>query len=63
MGKKRKAFVDANKKGKGFCFLWINHNLLSFLGVRFDKFKGQHILKNPGVVHAIIEKVLKYITA
>uniref|UniRef100_A0A914L6K6 rRNA adenine N(6)-methyltransferase n=2 Tax=Meloidogyne TaxID=189290 RepID=A0A914L6K6_MELIC len=41
MGKKRKAFEDINKKGTG---------------VRFDKLKGQHILKNPGVVHAIIEK-------
>nr|CAD2170686.1 unnamed protein product [Meloidogyne enterolobii] len=41
MGKKRKAFEDINKKATG---------------VRFDKLKGQHILKNPGVVHAIIEK-------
>jgi hypothetical protein len=26
-------------------------------GMKFNKGKGQHILKNPGVVHAIIEKV------
>lgn len=27
-----------------------------FLGIKFDTDKGQHILKNPGIVHNIVEK-------
>ena len=37
----------------------INRNIEQqhFLGIKFNKGEGQHILKNPGVVHAIVEKV------
>ncbi|CAK5042185.1 unnamed protein product [Meloidogyne enterolobii] len=52
--KKERLLKILTKKRQVYNFLKFNLNI--FLGVRFDKLKGQHILKNPGVVHAIIEK-------
>ena len=54
--KKTKAAQSGNTQGMFFSIRWAqNEHVVSALPFNTDK--GQHILKNPGIVNAIVEKV------